>query len=308
MPFASSRWLERSRNRPRSRRSVQSRVRASSWCRYARDPVDRIVKRTRRGHDGGIGLTTRVAPVRDTATGTPVVANRFTLQYVRRRGSEWQRPAAAEGGERDVSIDGSTASSGVRRGRRDGGGHGAAARRRGAGGAFTRGLFEPDEQHLRQGARVRAGRRGPQAPGGAAADRRRERREPVLRLRRLQRVRRLRRRHAQGGRLRPRGPEVRLPRVRGRRPVGAPADRAATPPRTARASTSGRSPRATRATSPRRSRPSTCSSGSATPARADARRPTSRASPPGTSPCSSVATARSRSRPRTPRPPAPSGS
>ena len=78
----------------------------------------------------------------------------------------------------------------------------------------------------------------------------------------LQRLRRLRGRDARGRRLRPRGPGVRLPRVRGRRPVGAPADRAERRSPMSRASTSGRSPRPTPATSPRRSRPSTCSSAS----------------------------------------------
>ena len=63
-----------------------------------------------------------------------------------------------------------------------------------------------------------------QAALQAIADR--ERRQPLLRLRGLRRLGRLRGRHARGRRLRPRGPDVRLPRVRGRRPLGPPADRA----------------------------------------------------------------------------------
>ena len=63
-----------------------------------------------------------------------------------------------------------------------------------------------------------------QAALQAIADR--ERRQPLRRLRGLRRLGRLRGRDARGRRLRPRGPGVRLPRVRGRRPLGPPADRA----------------------------------------------------------------------------------
>ena len=94
------------------------------------------------------------------------------------------------------------------------GGGGGDALRCGAGGAGADGVQRAREQHLSQAARVRPARRGARASGGAAGDRRRQRRPPLLRLRGLQRVRRLRRRHAAGVRLRPAGPDVRLPRVR----------------------------------------------------------------------------------------------
>ena len=69
-----------------------------------------------------------------------------------------------------------------------------------------------------------AGRRGPRAPGGVPGDRGPQRRQPLRRLRGLRRLGRLCGRHARGRRLRPRGSGVRLPRVRGCRPLGPPAD------------------------------------------------------------------------------------
>ena len=73
-------------------------------------------------------------------------------------------------------------------------------------------LREPDEQHLRQAARVRDARGRPRAPGRAPGDRRRERRHARRRDAGLHRERRLRGQDAQGGRLDGRDRPVRLHR------------------------------------------------------------------------------------------------
>ena len=167
------------------------------------------------------------------------------------------------------------------------GGHGVHQRRAGTGFAerpATRARTTLPEAH-----RVRPARPGARAPGGAPGDRRRERRQPLLRPAGLRRLGRLRGRQAPGRRLRPAvqpfdylafevvGPSA-LQQI------------APTPITYVEGVDFGVDhPDRPRRRHRERHGRSTCSSASATPRPAAARRPTAPASRPGTSRCSSAA-------------------
>ena len=93
-------------------------------------------------------------------------------------------------------------------------------------GVRLRRLRGSEQQQLRKASRCSDAGRGPRPPARPATDRDRQRRQPLLGAPGVRQIGRLRGREAEGGRLRPGRAAVRLPRVRGGRPLGAPADRA----------------------------------------------------------------------------------